>query len=206
MRHNGRMPPVTTGRRTVTPETLFRVFALLETITWTMLIVAMLLKYVVESATGPCRSPTVHGLVFIAYALLAAVVAVNQRWKLGLAALAVASAVVPYATIPMERWLARHGHLEGGWRTEATDDPRDARPSTGCSAGPSSARSPSRRAARRPRRDHDHAADGGPSGRQVELRQAALRTVAMLRRTRGASGSPEPTTTTETIPLGPMAR
>ena len=129
MRHNGRMPPVTTGRRTVTPETLFRVFALLETITWTMLIVAMLLKYVVGVGDWPVSiAGFVHGLVFIAYALQAAVVAVNQRWKLGLAALAVASAVVPYATIPMERWLARHGHLEGGWRTEATDDPRDARP------------------------------------------------------------------------------
>jgi integral membrane protein len=123
------MPPVTTGRRTFTPERLFRVFALLETITWTLLIVAMLLKYVARVGDWPVSiAGFVHGLIFIAYALQAAVVATNQRWHLGLSALAVASAVVPYATIPVERWLARRGSLEGGWRTDATEDPRDARP------------------------------------------------------------------------------
>jgi integral membrane protein len=115
--------------RTFTPERLFRVFALLETITWTLLIVGMLLKYVVGVGDWPVSiAGFIHGLVFIAYALQAGVVAVNQRWHLGLAALAVASAVFPYATIPVERWLARRGSLEGGWRTDATADPRDARP------------------------------------------------------------------------------
>ena len=37
------------------------------------------------------------------------------------------TAVIPYATIPWERRLVRRGLLEGGWRTEASDDPRDAR-------------------------------------------------------------------------------
>jgi integral membrane protein len=115
--------------RTFAPERLFRVFALLETITWTLLIAGMLLKYVVGVGDWPVSiAGFIHGLVFIAYALQAGVVAVNQRWHLGLAALAVASAVVPYATIPVERWLARRGSLEGGWRTDATADPRDARP------------------------------------------------------------------------------
>jgi integral membrane protein len=115
--------------RTFLPERLFRVFALLETITWTLLIVAMLLKYVVGVGDWPVSiAGFIHGLVFIAYALQAGVVAVNQRWHLGLAALAVASAVVPYATIPVEHWLARRGSLDGGWRTDATADPRDARP------------------------------------------------------------------------------
>jgi integral membrane protein len=115
--------------RTFTPERLFRVFALLETITWTLLIVGMILKYAVGVGDWPVSiAGFIHGLIFIAYALQAGVVAVNQRWHLGLATLAVASAVVPYATIPTERWLARRGNLEGGWRTEATSDPRDARP------------------------------------------------------------------------------
>ncbi|MBF4632886.1 DUF3817 domain-containing protein [Agreia pratensis] len=115
--------------RTFTPERLFRVFALLETITWTLLILGMILKYAVGVGDWPVSiAGFIHGLIFIAYALQAGVVAVNQRWRLGLAALAVASAVVPYATIPTERWLARRGNLEGGWRTDATEDPRDARP------------------------------------------------------------------------------
>ena len=40
--------------------------------------------------------------------------------------LGVVTAVVPYATIPWERRIARRGLLEGAWRTEAGDDPRDA--------------------------------------------------------------------------------
>jgi integral membrane protein len=112
-----------------TPERLFRLFALLETITWTLLIVGMILKYAVGVGDWPVSiAGFVHGLVFIAYALQAVVVAMNQRWRLGIAALAVASAVVPYATIPVERWLARRGSLEGGWRTDEGADPRDARP------------------------------------------------------------------------------
>ncbi|SKA80855.1 integral membrane protein [Agreia bicolorata] len=114
---------------TLTPEKLFRIFALLETITWTLLIAGMILKYAVGVGDWPVSiAGFIHGLIFIAYALQAGVVAVNQRWHLGLAALAVASAVVPYATIPTERWLARRGDLDGGWRTDATSDPRDARP------------------------------------------------------------------------------
>jgi hypothetical protein len=34
--------------------------------------------------------------------------------------------VIPYATIPVELWLARTGRLEGDWRREQTDEPRDA--------------------------------------------------------------------------------
>jgi hypothetical protein len=37
----------------------------------------------------------------------------------------VSTAVVPYATIPFDRWLERRTLLDGGWRREATDDPRD---------------------------------------------------------------------------------
>ena len=36
------------------------------------------------------------------------------------------TAVVPYATIPFDVWAHRTGRLEGGWRREETDDPRDA--------------------------------------------------------------------------------
>ena len=56
------------------------------------------------------------------------VVAVNQRWSAGVTLLALASAVVPYASLPVERWIDRTGRLRGGWRREATGDPRDRRP------------------------------------------------------------------------------
>jgi hypothetical protein len=67
----------------------------------------------------------VHGIVFVSYGVTAALVGVNQRWPLARIAAAVATAVVPYATYPFDRRLERRGHLEGAWRREPTEDPRD---------------------------------------------------------------------------------
>ena len=79
-------------------------------------------------SAGP-RSVTIgggiHGFVFLAYGANAILVAFNQRWSIGVGILAVASAVVPYATIPMEIWLHRTGRLAGQWRLEASDHPQD---------------------------------------------------------------------------------
>jgi integral membrane protein len=95
-------------------------------VTWTLLIAGMLLKYVfVVTDVGVSVGGGVHGFVFLAFAATSVVLAVNQRWGLTVTLLALASAVVPYATIPAERWLERHGRLDGGWRRVATDHPRD---------------------------------------------------------------------------------
>jgi len=110
----------------MTPRALFRALALAETITWTLLIVGMLLKYVfVVTDVGVSIGGALHGFFFLAFAAASVVVAVNQRWNARTTLTALASAVVPYATIPVERWLERRGSLTGGWRREATDDPRD---------------------------------------------------------------------------------
>ncbi|MGP6170103.1 hypothetical protein ACTU6V_02705 [Microbacterium sp. A204] len=52
-------------------------------------------------------------------------VAFNLRLSIGLGVLAVVSAIVPYATIPMEIWLHRKGWLKGDWRLEESDHPQD---------------------------------------------------------------------------------
>ena len=70
---------------------------------------------------------SIHGFVFLAYGATAMLTAINQRWNPGLGLLAVATAVVPYATIPFDLWAHRSGKLEGDWRREATNDPRDRR-------------------------------------------------------------------------------
>ncbi|MDQ0893747.1 DUF3817 domain-containing protein [Agromyces ramosus] len=109
----------------MSPKRLFRALALAEAVTWTILIVAMILKYaaVVESAV--LVGGSIHGFVFLAYAFAAVLVGVNQRWGVGLMVLAVVTAIVPYATIPFELWLVRFGRLEGGWRHERTEHPAD---------------------------------------------------------------------------------
>ena len=119
--------PATGAGIAATPRSLYRALALAEMATWTLLILGMVLKYALKAGDWPVQvAGMVHGVVFVSYAVTAALVGVNQHWPLGRVAAAVATAVVPYATYPFDRWLERRGHLEGGWRRERTDDPRDS--------------------------------------------------------------------------------
>ena len=109
------------------PARLFRVLAIAEAITWTILIAALIARALGAPPIVVTIGGGIHGFVFLAYGATAILVALNQRWHVGVAVLAVVSAVIPYATIPTEIWLRRSGRLEGKWRLEATDDPRDGR-------------------------------------------------------------------------------
>lgn len=110
-----------------TPDRLFRVLAIAEAITWTLLIGSIIARAVGAPGVVVTIGGGIHGFVFLAYGATALLVAINQRWHVGVAILAVASAVVPYATIPTEIWLHRTGRLAGAWRLEETTDPRDRR-------------------------------------------------------------------------------
>lgn len=119
------MPTTATISR-VTPRAFYRVVAIAEAVTWTLLITGMLLKYVVQTGSlGVLIGGSLHGLVFVTYAATAVLVGVNQHWPIKLIVGAVLTAIVPYATIPFDRWLEKNNKLEGEWRTVATDDPRD---------------------------------------------------------------------------------
>ena len=108
-----------------TTARLFRVLAIAEAITWTLLISALILRAVGQPSVLVTIGGGIHGFVFLAYGATAVLLAFNQRWHAGVAATAIASAIVPYATIPVEIWLHRSGRLEGQWRLTETDDPRD---------------------------------------------------------------------------------
>ncbi len=110
----------------MTPKSLFRFAAIAEAITWTLLITALIVRAATDFALGVTIAGGIHGFVFLAYGATAVLLTVNQRWRIGVGALAIVSAVIPYATIPVELWLARSGRLDGDWRREATDDPRDS--------------------------------------------------------------------------------
>ncbi len=110
----------------MSPKRLFRTLAVAEAVTWTILIVAMILKYAAGVDWAVLVGGSIHGFVFLAYAFSAALVGVNQRWSVGLIAFAVLTAIVPYATVPFELWLVRRGRLDGGWRVEQTDHPGDS--------------------------------------------------------------------------------
>ncbi|GAB2704260.1 integral membrane protein [Microbacterium marinum] len=110
-----------------TPATLFRVLAIAEACSWTLLLAGLLIR----ALGGPSLAVTIgggiHGFVFLSYGATAILVALNNRWGIGPAVVAVGSAIVPYATVPAEIWLRRSGRLAGAWRLEETDDPRDRR-------------------------------------------------------------------------------
>ncbi len=111
-----------------TPLTLFRTLAIAEAISWTLLIGGVIVRAVADLPLAVSIGGGIHGFVFLAYGATAVLVALNQRWGLGPTALAVVSAVIPYATIPTEIWLHRTGRLRGAWRLEDSGDPRDHRP------------------------------------------------------------------------------
>jgi integral membrane protein len=111
----------------VSPKRLFRALAFAEAVTWTILIVAMILKYAAGVDDAVLVGGSIHGFVFLAYAFSAVLVGVNQRWSAGLITFAVITAVVPYATIPFELRLMHRGRLEGDWRHESTEHPADGK-------------------------------------------------------------------------------
>jgi integral membrane protein len=105
----------------MTPRSLFRALAVAELVTWTMLLVGMLLKYGAGLGDLPVRiGGGVHGFVFLAYLVVTTVVAVNQRWSFRTTLLGWASAIVPYTTLPFEVGVARRGMLDGSWRRSST--------------------------------------------------------------------------------------
>jgi integral membrane protein len=109
------------------PRKLYKAFALGEGVTWTLLISALIIRALIDSPPILLTVVgSIHGAVFLGYGVIASLVGVNNRWGLGRTVLAVALAIVPFATIPFERYVERSGKLDGAWRRTATDDPRDA--------------------------------------------------------------------------------
>ena len=105
-----------------TPQRLFRVLAIAEAISWTLLILGLVLRATAGLALAVTIGGAIHGFVFLSYGATAVLIALNNRWRPAPVVVALASAVVPYATIPAELWLARTGRLAGEWRTSDVPD------------------------------------------------------------------------------------
>ena len=101
------------------PRRLFRFVATAEAISWTLLIIGMVLKYVTRTTDLGVRIfGGLHGFVFLAYVLVALALWVDHRWPLRTGALALLSALPPWVTLWFERWVEqpRHGGLQPRWR------------------------------------------------------------------------------------------
>jgi integral membrane protein len=101
----------------MSPRTLYRRIAVAEVVTWTLLLLGMVLKYVTRTTDlAVTVFGLVHGVVFIAFCLVTLLLWVNQRWTLREAVLGLLSAVPPFLTVWWERRLDRRGRLDGDWR------------------------------------------------------------------------------------------
>lgn len=107
------------------PHALFRTFGIAEAISWTLLIGGLILRAALGWDLAVTVGGSIHGFVFLAYGVTAVLVSKNQRWRPYPTAVAIITAVIPYATIPADIWLTRSGRLQGAWRLEPTADPRD---------------------------------------------------------------------------------
>lgn len=104
------------------PDRLFRALAFAEVVTWTLLLLGMLGKYVLDlGELGVRIGGGIHGFVFLAYCLVTLLVAVDRGWGLGKLVLGWVSAIVPYATIPFERYAERNSLLATTWRLRSAD-------------------------------------------------------------------------------------
>ena len=109
-----------------TPKAIFGTFALIEMITWAVLISAIIARETIGIAQNVFFiAGATHGFAFIGYSATAVLVSVNQRWRMLRGALAVLLAIVPFATVPFEKYLEKRQLLDGEWRTEKSSNPLD---------------------------------------------------------------------------------
>lgn len=108
------------------PRALYRAFALGEGVTWALLLGGLAVRAIF--GLPPIALTIIggiHGAVFLGYGVSAALVGVNNRWGFGRTVLAIALAIIPFATVPFEVAAERRGLLAGTWRKAKSQDPRD---------------------------------------------------------------------------------
>jgi integral membrane protein len=90
----------------------FRLVAMAEATSWLLLIVATIVKYAAHAPLGVHILGPIHGALFVAYLLLALVLAVRLRWQLRTVLVVLAESVLPGGGF----LAARRPDLEPGTR------------------------------------------------------------------------------------------
>ncbi len=85
----------------------FRLVALAEATSFLALLVATYVKYDQDQAIGVQILGPIHGLLFVAYVLLALGLGQRAAWRARTRALVLLGAVLPFGGYVVDRWLAR---------------------------------------------------------------------------------------------------
>ncbi|HET6694369.1 MAG TPA: DUF3817 domain-containing protein [Pedococcus sp.] len=98
--------------RTTRLIALFRLVAFAEALSWAGLLAGMYAKYLTDAGElGVKVFGPIHGTIFVAYGLLALLVARAARWSWGTLLVGLVAAVPPFATAAFEVWAQRTGRL-----------------------------------------------------------------------------------------------
>ena len=89
------------------PERVFRSIALAEATTFLALLVATYVKYSHDEPVGVQILGPVHGLLFVAYVVLAFAVAPREGWSHRVTTLVLIGAVLPFGGYVVERRFVR---------------------------------------------------------------------------------------------------
>ncbi|MCU1699299.1 MAG: integral rane protein [Mycobacterium sp.] len=94
----------------------FRLVALAEAVTWVGLLVGMYFKYLGSPRTeiGVKVFGMAHGLVFIAFVVVALLVGMAYKWSVSTWFLALLASIVPLASVIFLIWVDRTGRVGTG--------------------------------------------------------------------------------------------
>ncbi|WP_328592983.1 DUF3817 domain-containing protein [Ruania zhangjianzhongii] len=103
--------------RSLGPGRLHRLLADAEAVTWALLLLGMVLKYLTHTTDlGVSVAGPIHGFVFLAYCAVTLVVGIDQQWERRTILLGLLSAVLPFVTVPFGRLVRRRGLTGTHWR------------------------------------------------------------------------------------------
>lgn len=86
----------------------FRYIALIEATSFLLLLVASYFKNFQDEALGVEILGPIHGLLFVAYVVMALMLREPMRWNAKTTLLILAGAVVPFGGYFVDRWLERN--------------------------------------------------------------------------------------------------
>lgn len=111
----------------MTPGILHKRLSQIEACTWALLLLGMFARYILDLGEWGVRiGGGLHGFAFLSYCAVTLIVWVNLKWpaKLGITALIIS--IIPFATLPFERYAAKNGYYEGVWRfTDPNEQPNN---------------------------------------------------------------------------------
>ncbi|MFC6152987.1 DUF3817 domain-containing protein [Nocardioides yefusunii] len=101
----------------MSPKSLYRGVARVEAVTWAMLIIGLVLKYVTETTDLVVRvGGMLHGAAFLAYCVVTTFVAVDQKWGVGRWLVGVLSSIPPFLTLWFEHHVEKKQLVTDAWR------------------------------------------------------------------------------------------